>query len=482
MTSVNGVPAPMGLDEVTQVLERLKPTMERQRASAEAVDSWLRPNATRGFDIPQKASSEHRRLSELARTPWLGLVVTNVAQAMYVDNIVRGPGESGDSTPGGQDMALWELWVQNGMAAHQISNHRAMVGYGQSFAVITPAMLNGVPTARIRCLSPKRMAVEWLDPATDVYPQYALEAESPTADNTRWRLYDRHYIYYLVSDKTASGAYRLACRPAHHGLGEVPVIRFANMLDLDGNVTGEVAPFIPTAARINKTSYDRLLAQHFNSWKTRTIAGLDLPENEDPDVERMETEKVKLRLSQEDILISEDPDTRFGVLDGTSLDTYVTAWRSDIEALAAVSQTPAHALTGQLVNLNAEALAAARAPLTQKVWERQVNAGLGYSRALRVAASMAGLEEQAADPLVRVTWQDMEIRSMSQAVDALGKAATMLDIPKRGLWTRIPGVERSDIELWEDLARQERDADPLNAALRRHSQATETAADVAGEA
>ena len=71
---------------------------------------------------------------------------------------------------------------------------------------------------------------------------------------------------------------------------------------------------------------------------------------------------------------------------------------------------------------------------------------------------------------------------MSQAVDALGKAATMLDIPKRGLWPRIPGVERSDIELWEDLAAQDREADPLNSVLRRHSQANETPADVSGEA
>lgn len=482
MDQVNGAPAPMSVEDIEAVMARLVPEWTRQRVQAEAVDSWLRPNSARGFDIPKKASPEHKRLAELARTPWLGLVVTNVAQAMYVDNIVRGPGNNGEDTPGGQDRALWELWVQNGMTAHQISNHRAMVGYGQSFSVTTPAVLDGVDTARMRCLSPKRMVVEWLDPATDVYPQYALESVTAKPDNSRWRLYDSHYRYSLVNDQYTSGKYRLEAAPFHHGVGEVPVIRFANMLDLDGTVTGEVTPFIPTAARINKTAYDRLLAQHFNSWKTRTISGLDLPQDDNPEVERAETEAFKVRMAQEDILVSEDPDTRFGVLDGTSLDTYVSAWRSDIEALAAVSQTPAHALTGQLVNLNAEALAAARAPLTQKVWERQVNAGLGYARTLRLAASIAGLNDQAADPLVRVTWQDMEIRSMSQAVDALGKAATMLDIPKRGLWPRIPGVERSDIELWEDLASQDREADPLTNVLRRHSRETATTSDMAGEA
>lgn len=465
-------PRPLSVEELCPLVQSLRGRLSRQRQDAVAIDSWLRPDAVTGFRIPDKAGREHEQLAALARTPWLGLVVTNVAQAMYVDNVVSETGE---------DPALWKLWVSNGMPAAQVSNHRAMVGYGQSFAVVTPAVLDGVETARIRCLSMKRMAVEWVDPATDVYPAYALEALSPSGGNSRWRFYDSHYRYSLA-DGGRTGEYRLEALPFLHGVGATPVVRFANMLDLDGNVTGEVAPFIPTAARINKTSYDRLLAQHFNSWKTRTISGIDLPENEDPGLERLEAEATKLKLAQDDILISEDPDTKFGVLDGTSLDTYVAAWRSDIEALAAVSQTPAHALTGQLVNLNAEALAAARAPLTQKVWERQVNAGQSYSRVLRLAASIAGLEEQAKDPLVRVTWQDMEIRSMSQAVDALGKAAVMLGIPKRGLWGRIPGVERSDLQAWEMMAREDLDADPLNAVLRRHSQDTETPADVSGEA
>lgn len=452
---------PMTGPEVAQVVTRLEAALQTQRREAEAVDSWLRPNAVEGFNVPPKAGPEHRALAALSRTPWLGLVVTNVAQAMYVDNVVSETGESPE---------LWRLWLDNGMASHQIANHRSMVSYGQSFGVVTPATHNGVDSARMRCLSPKRMAAEWEDPATDVYPVYALEAMTERPDNDRWRLYAPGYIYNVQRGATGASTDYVVTRVYAHGLQSTPVVRFSNQLDLDGNVVGEVSPFIPTAARINKTSYDRLLAQHFNSWKVRTATGMELPYDEDnPDAEAEATERLKLRLSQEDFLIAEDPNAKFGVLDGTALDTYVTAWRSDIEALAAVSQTPAHALTGQLVNLNAEALAAARSPLTQKVWERQVNAGDTYSRMLRLAASMAGLDNYAADPLVRVTWQDLEIRSMSQAVDALGKAATMLQIPHRGLWARIPGVEASDVREWERLADELADADPLSAIVRRHN-------------
>lgn len=453
-------------EQVNTIVTSLKRSLDAQRLECSAVDSWLRPDSKRGFTVPPRAGAEHRALADLARTPWLSLVVTNVAQAMYVDNIVS---EAGDDTE------LWRVWLNNDMQRVQVANHRAMVSYGQSFGVVTPAVLDGVDTARIRCLSPKRMVCMWEDAATDVYPLYALEALSDSPGATVYRLYDGYHVYRLEAT-TQTDTFKVLSVEVH-GIGVVPVCRFANILDLDGRVTGEVTPFIPTAARINKTSYDRLLAQHFNSWKVRTIAGIDLPEDENTQVEAAKIDQAKLRLAQEDLLVSEDPSTKFGTLDGTGLDTFVTAWRADIEALAAVSQTPAHALTGQLVNLSAEALAAARAPLTQKVWERQVNAGATYSRLLRLAASVTGLEPQAADPTVRVTWQDMEIRSMSQAVDALGKAASMLGIPKRALWTRIPGVERSDLQLWEAMAAEDADADPIVATLRRHAVGT---ADSAG--
>jgi hypothetical protein len=123
-----------------------------------------------------------------------------------------------------------------------------------------------------------------------------------------------------------------------------------------------------------------------------------------------------------------------------------------------VSQTPTHELTGQMANLSAEALAAARASLNQKVVERQKSLGASHAQALRLASAIDKDDEYASDPTGRVTWQDMEIRSMSQAVDALGKAATMLFIPPSALWSRIPGVEKSDVEEWVELAEK---GDPI---------------------
>lgn len=457
------------MSDVESTFVRLKDLLRKQQNKVKSVDSWLRPELERGFEVPRTATKEHRALADLSRTPWLRLVVDNVVQAMYVDSIV---------TENGPSDRLWALWNANGLAKGQIANHRTMIAYGHSYGVVQPA---AGEYPRTRFVSPNRMSVEF-DAIGDPYPSAALEVMSTGKPKDRYKL-RLPGVELLVEDgdgdpKNGIPRGMQVVQESETGLAYVPVVMFANQEDLDGNVIGEVEPFIPSAQRINKTSYDRLLAQHFNSWKVKTATGLELPSQVDEDGDPIEAvdedaaEKLKIKLSQEDILIGEDPDTKFGTLDATALDPFVASWRADIEALAAVSQTPAHALTGQLVNLGPDALASARSPLTQKVYERQMNAGEGYSRLLRCAAQVAGWDDLAADDMVRSTWQDMEIRSMAQAVDALGKAATMLKIPATGLWHLIPGVEASDVLEWQRLADEEYERDPLHASFNRQVEST----------
>ncbi|MGP9760148.1 phage portal protein [Corynebacterium sp. AOP12-C2-36] len=458
--------------EIKEVFDRLSTKLRQQVAECDAVDSWIRPELTSGFKLPRKATAEHRRLRDLSRTPWLGLVVTNVTQALRVDAFVGTDGRVDE---------LVRLWHANGGPATQLANHRAMVAYGHSYSVVTPPA-RGEKRARIRFLSPRRVAGVWPDLGADPYPSEALELLSSRGKATRYRLRVPGLDVDLVQredDGAGSEMDGLVVSGTREtGLSYVPVVRFSNQIDLDGEVLGEVTPFIPAAARINKTAYDRLLAQHYNSWKVKTATGLELPSAVDEDgdpTDRLDAdaaEQLKLKLSQDDILVADDPQVRFGTLDATALDPFVNAWRADIEALAAVSQTPTYALTGTLANLDSDALAGARGPFTQKVSERQVSAGVSYSRTLRTAAHLSGWSEIAEDDLVRPTWQDMEIRSMSQAVDALGKAAQMLGIPERALWPRIPGVEASDVQEWERRQDEEFDRDPLQATYKRQAEST----------
>lgn len=439
------------------VVKRLWPAWRQERERLDRIDCWYRWKQE-PIRLPKKATAELKALAGLSQLPWLSLVVTTVAQCMYVDGYLS-PLDPQDAA--GEPNRPWRTWNANQFDRRQIAVHRAALAYGYSFVKVLP----GDSAAVLRGVSPRKMFAVFDDPAEDDWPRYAMQVDGHEGGSFSVRLYDDEAEHHLRVDSSGEDVEYIDY--AAHGAGVCPVVRFANDLDLDGRTPGEVEPYIPAAARINKTAYDRLLTQHFASWKVRTVAGMAEPDSEET------ANRKKLQLRQDDILVAEDPDTKFGVLDETPLEGFIAAWRADIEALAAVTQTPTHALTGQLVNLSAEALAAARASLTQKVYQRQRAFGASHGQVLRLAAALEGDEAHAQDVMGRVTWQDMEIRSMSQAVDALGKAATMLDVPKEALWSRIPGVERSDVDEWRALRDQQDPMAQFQAELER--QATEVA-------
>lgn len=440
---------------------RLRREMEINQRRAKLIATWMKPTA-HGFHVPRHASNEHRALADLARSPWLKLVVDNVAQSLSVRDIVRGDG--------GHDDDLWRLWLSNSGPRMQVPNHRTVISESVAYGVVSAA----APYARIRFVSMSRMAADYTDPA-DPYAAVALEFIRAEGKSKIWHLHYPGKTFDVRTPENSDDSPRFHS-VENTGLDVTPVVRFANMIDLEGETTGEVEPYIPVAQRIQKTTYDRLLTQHFNSWRVKTATGLDLPVTEVVDADgnaiydglhaRTEIDaeagaQLKMKLSQEDILISESPDTRFGTLEATDLSPFIAAAEADVETLAAISQTPAHALTGQLVNLNAEALAAARQPITAKIFERQRGIGDSYAHLLRLAAARSGFTDIAEDPTVHVVWEDVEVKSLSQAADALGKIRQMLGVPAEALWDMVPGIEPTDVANWQRLRNEEAARDPL---------------------
>lgn len=427
----------------------LYPAYDAERQRMRVIDMWLR-NEQAGQSLPRGASAELKNLLALSKTPWLGLVVTTIAQTMYVDGY-RTPGQR-ENVPG-----PWQTWHANQFDVRQLAVHRAAIGYGYTYETVLPGKSpKGEPQAVMRGVSPKRMYAVYEDPGADEWPVYAMQVSPQRGGAIKIFLYDSVHRHSLLvkDDKWTYGG-----EPVAHGAGVTPVVRFCNALDLDGWTPGEVESFISVASRIDKTTFDRLTTQHYNSWKVRTVTGMqDFADTEDEAIAK------KLKLRQQDILVAEDPDTKFGTLDETNLEGFINATSSDIEALAAVSQVPSHLLTGKLVNLSAEALAAARANVTQKAYERKVAFGSAHSQALRLAAAYQGDVAAAEDVLARVTWQNVEVRSLAQAVDALGKLATQLGVPKQALWRLIPDVTAVDVEDWTKMLLA---TDPVSEFLRK---------------
>ena len=136
--------------EVLQTFERMLQKLKIQKQQVTNINSWLRPELEVGFQLPRKATTEHKGLSMLSRTPWLKLVVDNVTQAMFVDNIYSSKGHTSE---------LWRIWRANKLHSRQIANHRCFIAYGHSYALVTHNYYdNEIPLVRL--LSPCTMAVE----------------------------------------------------------------------------------------------------------------------------------------------------------------------------------------------------------------------------------------------------------------------------------------------------------------------------------
>lgn len=410
----------------------MMPGFLAERNRLDRIDKWYRWDHEDPHK-PKQATAEYKELQKRSQTPWLGLVVTSVAQSLYVD---------GYRPRGSQENATaWDWWQINQLDSRQVPIHRAALAYGYSFATVLPGTLGfGTKAPVIRGHSPRRMFTVYDEPQHDDWPRFALVGDPVKRNGSMgWalKLYDDTNCYYLQSDSGGSDVTYIEYR--EHNLGICPVVRFANQLDLEGRTPGEVEPFIPLAARIDQTVFDRLVVQRFASWVVRTVAGMAKPDGDE------DAAAARLRLMVEDLLVAEDHETKFGHLPATPLDGFLKAVEDDIRQLAAVSQTPAYEMLGQMANLSAEALEAARASLSAKVEERQQSFGESHEQVFRLAAHVMGDDSAKRDYSAEVKWRDTKIRSLAQAADALGKLATLLQVPVQNLWEKIPGWTDQDV-------------------------------------
>lgn len=419
---------------VKLAMDRLLPAWQAERTKLDWIDRWGRWDHEDPHR-PRHATAEYRELAARAQAPWGDLVVGSVAQTLYVEGYRR-PDAPEDGTG-------WDIWQANGMDGRQVALHRAVLMYGMAYGTCVPGRtLTGEPMPKMRCWSPRDMLAVFDDPVDDEWPEYALLVRKLSATSIEMRVYDEQNVYrWRVPDLQSKPT---EVKVEAHGAAVCPVVRYTNRFDLEGRAAGEIEPFIPVFGKIDQTSFDRLVVQRFASWIVRTIAGMSTAET--AAANNTTTEEVALKLRVQDLLTSDDPDTKFGSLPATPLDGFIRAHESDLQVLAAVSQTPAFELLGQLANLSAEALAAAKSSQTAKSEERKHTIGEEHERFIRLSCHIAGDSDGAGDFRAQVRWADTSIRSLAQAVDAFGKAVTMLGLPPEVLWPKVPGLTQQDVD------------------------------------
>lgn len=418
-------------------------------AQLRRIDGWWRwrPEKNR---LSRKATAEHRSLRDISQTPWLQMVVTTLAQTLYLDGV-----EMPVDMDGSRSKRFWAPWNNNRMGARQIGLHRSAIAYGSAYTAVSRGE-DG--SARIDCWSPMESLAVYRDPARDVFPQLFLTVCELGDESTLYEVWDAWNIWRFTSGSRQGpvGFAEVVEHDVRDGAGRpvCPVVRYTNQIDLQGRTPGEVEPYITVAKRLNKDDYDRMVAQHYNSWKVKTATNLDMS-----DLDEKEREEKKLKLEQGSMLFGGEG-VQFGTLSETDLDNLVNSHQADVDELAAVSQTPATAF-GKMVNVGDAGIEESRAGFYAKRNERRKTFGVSHLDTLRLCAAAEGRMDDAANMELTAVWADTDTRTISQAVDAWGKAHQMLGVPAEQLWDLLPNVTKAQADMWRAYAQEHPTADDI---------------------
>lgn len=384
--------------------------------------------------MPRGAKAEYKHLAQRSITNWLPLISDTFAKGLFVDGY-RPAKEVDNSAP-------WRYWQANGLDARQTIAHRGALEYGTSYVLVLP----GDTSPLIRPLAPTRTHALYMDD-DDMWPQFAIvKAGRDMSGGHLFRLYDNEATYTLLVPKNSHGEKPQLVLTEEHGLGVTPLIRFRDRLDDDSR--GIVAPLINMQDRVNESVFSLMIALQYASFRQRWATGLAIPVTEDG----KPIEPFKSAVDR--LWVTDSPDAKFGDFDQTEVGGHLETYASTVRSLAAIAQTPPHVLLGDLVNLSADALAAAEASTQRKIGEYETIFGESWEQVLRLAAAADGDEVAAQDESSEVRWRDTEARSLAQTVDALGKMVQMLAVPAEAAWERIPGVTDQDVQRWKTLRSQ----------------------------
>lgn len=404
-------------------------------------------------DVPDGAGQELKDLAKLSVKNVLSLVRDAFAQNLSVVGYRTATARENDSA--------WALWQRNGMDARQAETYRAALTYGASYVTATPGD-NGVV---FRPRSPRQLMAVYEDPQVDRWPQYALETWVDTTDakpRRRGYLYDDEFVYPVdlgelpavngtIDDRltdAARGGIKvvgfgepLPHEATENGTAVCPVVRFVNARDADDVIVGEIEPLIIPQQAINSVNFDRLIVSRFGAFPQKVISGWTA-----------EAAEV-LKASASRVWTFDDPDVKATTLAAASVEGYNNLLAEMMEHVAMVAQISPAQVTGKMVNLSAEALAAGEANQQRKLAAQRESFGESWEQLLRLGAEMDGDEDTAVDTGAEVVWRDTEARSFATVVDGVSKLAAA-GVPIESLLPIIPGMTQQQIKAIRDDLRR----------------------------
>jgi hypothetical protein len=251
-----------------------------------------------------------------------------------------------------------------------------------------------------------------------------------------------------------------------HYLGVCPVVRFLFEADLDGeeDCSGEIEPIIPIQDQINFDTFNLMMSEQYAAIRQRWVTGM-------APVDEQGREVAPFKPGVDRVWAAEDPDTHFGEFSETPLQPFSSVREDGIRHMATVTQVPPYQLLGQIANMSAEALAAAKDGQDRHVDELKSVLTDSWRNTFRLESLARGDKEGWNDLFGTVVWRDTSTRAFGATIDGLTKVAQMLGVPVQELWTKIPGVTAEDVQTWQLAAQREKAQQIVEQAVQLSQQA-----------
>lgn len=414
--------------------------------------------------LPSDASPEIKEIAEICVHNVLTLVLDAFVQNLSVVGYRNADAEMNASG--------WAIWQRNQMDARQAEIHSSAVKYGVGYCVAAPG--DGGVVFKPR--SPRQLIAVYEDPQVDRWPQYALETwidNSEAKPRRKGMFYDETDMYELdlgeLSTPPVEGddqikSYRLTIsedgvsEPVRHGgrykgRPVCPVVRYVNRRDAEDLVEGEIERLITDQRAINEVNFDRMVVARFGAFPQKVITGWTGTADE------------VIRMSAARAATFDDDNVQIHSWPAATLDPYNKLIEDKVQHVATRAQVSPAYIVGKLVNLSADALAAAEKNQQRKLAAMQDSHGESHEQLLELAQEMSGGQ---VDDGAEVVWKDTEARSMAATVDAVVKLgqAQAAGYPIEPYLSLIPGFTQQMVLAAEQKARTARSVQ-IMAALNR---------------
>ena len=468
------------LDDLSDVVTSTLIMRQAEQDRLRHINRYLKNRSDPPY-APRGVNAEYRWIQRKSKRNFLPLVVSVISQNLHVDGY-RPTGVTTNQVAGPQrPNPTWDAFRANRMISRQHGIHRAVIKFGSAYSVVLPGQLStdeeqqGTSVPVIRPVSPRRMTAMYADDVDDEWPQFAIEVKTVQLPKNKSRIYVHVYdesFRYILASNIISGFANIAnynlqlaesgdpllsgqSPVSEHGLGICPVVRFLHETDLDGedDMTGEIEPIIEVQDQVNFTTFNEMMAEQYAAFRQRWVTGM-------APVDEQGREQAPFRPGVDRMLAAEDPNTRFGEFGETALAPYSGSREDAIKHMSTITQIPPYSLLGQIANMSAEALAAAKDGQDSHVDELKSNLTDPWRNTFRLVGLASGDKDTWNDLFGTVVWRDMSTRSFSATIDGLTKIAQMLGVPEQELWSRIPGVTADDVNAWL-LAAQRQEAQAL---------------------